>query len=593
MNKFFYFTIALISLIALFYSDTFKTVAAGVAILIFGMIMLEEGFKTFTKGPLSKLIKKSTDKLYKSISLGFFTTSLLQSSSLISVITISFISAGFITLSSGIGIIFGANIGTTSTAWLVSLFGLKIKISLFAMPMLTVGVFMAMQNKASIKGVGNILAGLGFFFLGIYFMKEGFEVYKSSIDLASYAMEGVLGLFVYILIGIFITLILQSSSATLALILTALSTNQISFENSIALAIGANVGTTITALLGSISANIEGKRLAGAHLIFNVSTALIAVIFLYPLIASVNGISEWMNISPTNYTFKLSLFHSIFNIIGVLVMLPFIGKMVRFLVKTLKHKTRDTENPIYLNKSVLAHPQTAYQAILKETKHLFEGPVFEVLAHATNIHRKDIISENKFKEILKKTESSITIDVDSIYYKKIKHIYGEIIQFTTQVYSSFEVDAQLSRSITQMRLANRFLVDAVKTSKNLHKSISENMNSTNPEVKKSYDHLRKRLAKMLREVYIHHNDESDVKRLKRLEKVKKKALTHDFLLNGSLDNIIRQNLISPEMAATISNDYGMANTIIENIINVAEQLYVEDAVLNKHYKFKNLMEIKF
>ena len=148
-SLFYIFLLALA--IVLIYNPNFKTIAAGVAILLFGMIMLEEGFRVFTKGPLQNLLKKATDKLYKSIGVGALVTALIQSSSLVSVITISFISAGLISLGGGLGLIFGANIGTTATAWLVAGFGLKIKISALAMPMLVFGIIFSFQKKLLLK----------------------------------------------------------------------------------------------------------------------------------------------------------------------------------------------------------------------------------------------------------------------------------------------------------------------------------------------------------------------------------------------------------------------------------------------------------
>ena len=169
MIKRWIFLIVLIILgIVLFFNPNFKTIAAGVSILLFGMITLEEGFKVFTKGPLRNILKKATEKLYKSITAGALVTAFIQSSSLVSVITISFISAGLITLSGGIGLIYGANIGTTFTAWLVAAFGLKVNISVLAMPMLIFGILFSFQHGKSLKGIGNILTGLGFFFLGIH-----------------------------------------------------------------------------------------------------------------------------------------------------------------------------------------------------------------------------------------------------------------------------------------------------------------------------------------------------------------------------------------------------------------------------------------
>ncbi|MEX1382508.1 Na/Pi symporter, partial [Lutibacter sp.] len=192
------FVLILIALgIILYFNPNFETITAGVAILLFGMVLLEEGFKVFTKGPLKDFLKNATNNLYKSISAGALVTALIQSSSLVSVITISFISAGLISLSGGLGLIFGANIGTTATAWLVAGFGLKIKISTLAMPMLIFGLIFSFQKKASLKGIGNVLAGLGFFFLGIHYMKEGFDVFKEHIDLTQFAISGFLGVIIY------------------------------------------------------------------------------------------------------------------------------------------------------------------------------------------------------------------------------------------------------------------------------------------------------------------------------------------------------------------------------------------------------------
>ncbi|MDX1769830.1 MAG: Na/Pi symporter, partial [Arenibacter troitsensis] len=331
MKKILLFSSLILLGMLLFMNPTVKEIAAGIAILLFGMIMLEEGFHSFASGPLQVLLKKSTDKLYKSIGLGFLSAAILQSSSLISVILISFISAGLIGLRAGIGIIFGSNIGTTATTWLVSTLGLKIDIAGLAMPMLAFGIVLVLQKPKKLKGIGQILAGLGFFFMGIFFMKNGFDVYKDNINLADFAIPGVLGLVIYTFIGVLITMILQSSSATMALILTALAVGQITYTNSLALSIGANVGTTITAIIGSLGSNISGKRLAGAHFIFNIVTGLIALVFIGYLGQLVDIISGWVGISQSNYTFKLSVFHSIFNVLGVIIMIPLINPLINIL----------------------------------------------------------------------------------------------------------------------------------------------------------------------------------------------------------------------------------------------------------------------
>jgi phosphate:Na+ symporter len=215
----------------------------------------------------------------------------MQSSSLVSVITISFLSAGLISLGAGIGIIFGANIGTTTGAWLVAGFGLKVNLSSYALPMLAIGIVLVFQRSKYLRGAGYALAGLGFLFLGIHHMKVGFDSFKDQFDLTRFAMTGFAGLLVYTLVGAAATVVMQSSHATMVLIITALASGQISYDNALALAIGSNIGTTITAILGAMTANFQGKRLALAHLVFNVVTAGIALALISPLRMAVDSIS--------------------------------------------------------------------------------------------------------------------------------------------------------------------------------------------------------------------------------------------------------------------------------------------------------------
>ncbi|SEP71686.1 phosphate:Na+ symporter [Hyunsoonleella jejuensis] len=582
-NIFFLILLVLLG-VSLYLNPNFQTIAAGIAILLFGMIMLEEGFRVFTKGPLQNILRKATDKLYKSISTGAVITALMQSSSLVSVVTISFISAGLISLAGGIGLIFGANIGTTATAWLVAVFGLKIKISALAMPMLVFGVIFSFQKKASFKGLGNILAGLGFFFLGIYYMKEGFEVFKQYIDLSQYAMSGYLGVLVYAGLGIIITTVLQSSSATLALILTALAAGQIEYENALALAIGANVGTTITAVLGALGSNSAGKRLAIAHFIFNSITGLVAIALIFPLAKAVNYLSDSLHIAPTNYTLKLALFHTIFNVLGVLIMLPFIKNLERFLLRffTKTKQTKDVHEPKYLNTAALKFSGSAITALLKESKYLFKKSIFEIVAHALNIHRHDIRSDEKLKAVIKKSTEDFQINVDELYYSKVKVIYGEIIKYAAITESELRLNSKQIKAVTDIKIANRKMVEIIKHSADLNKNITEISNTGNEHLQKEYDSYRKKITKVLRVIYFFRTENNVEKYAEKLKKLKKEAKANLRQSNTSIDRLIRKDLITAKEASSLFNDYSNVNDIISKLIDVAELLYAKhDSLLDQ------------
>ena len=202
IKKILLLTIFILLAYALWLSPDFNQIAAGVAIFLFGMLSLEQGFQSFTGGTLENILSISTDKLWKSLGFGVISTTLMQSSSLVTVITISFLSVGILDLAAGIGIIFGANLGTTTGAWLIAGFGLKVDIAAYAMPMLVLGILLVLQKNKTLKGLGAILAGMGFLFLGISYMKEGFETFRETIDLTQYALTGTKGLLIFTLIGI-------------------------------------------------------------------------------------------------------------------------------------------------------------------------------------------------------------------------------------------------------------------------------------------------------------------------------------------------------------------------------------------------------
>ena len=555
-------------------SPDFKVIAAGVSIFLFGMLSLEEGFRAFSGGTLEKILQRSTNKLYKSVGFGILSTTIMQSSSLVSVLTISFLGAGLIGLAQGIGIVFGANIGTTTGAWLVAGLGLKVKISAYAMPMLVFGVILIFQKSKSLKGIGYILSGLGFLFLGIHYMKDGFEAFKDTIDLANYAVSGYKGLFLFTGIGVFATVVMQSSHATLVLIITALAAGQISYENALALAIGANIGTTITAILGAMSSNIVGKQLAGAHLIFNGVTGLIAIIFIHQIMYSVDSISAYVGIANDDYALKLAVFHTIFNVIGVVVMIPFIEKLVHFLESVLRDDTSRSnagfDSARYLNDSVLELPSTAMASIIRETKHLYEN-AFEIITHGLNLKRSNIVSSMPLDEVIKDGYSKSAIDIDAFYNHKIKGIYGEIIDFSAKAQSGMSTkDIEI---LYKIKLANRDLVEAVKDTKHLQKNLVKYTNSTNVHIKEQYDHIRKDLAELLRNINIIATTDEDDVILLLLSKAKVHAERHDIITNGTLDKLIREGLITHEMATSLMNDSTYAYDISKNLISMAEVIF--------------------
>ncbi len=557
----------------LFSSQDAKIIIAGIAIFLIGMVFMEDGFKLFSGGILEKVLEKSTSNVPKAIATGFIATAIVQSSSLLTIIVISFLSAEMISLSGAIGVIFGSNIGTTTTAWIVSAFGMKIDIAYYAMPMLIFGVIFRFNKNKTYQGFGNILVGLGFVFLGIGYMKEGFEAMKEGLDLAQFAMTGYLGILVYILIGVVATVVIQSSSATMAIIITALATGQIEYVNALALAIGANIGTTVTAIIGSLSSNANGKRLAVAHFIFNLVTGFIAIVFLYQLADFVNMLSSHVGIDDKDYAMKLALFHTVFNIIGVLVVSPFTHKLVIYLESLFIEVDVDVSRAKYLDDVVVAVPESALAALEKEVIHLYDN-ASEVLAHAISLHRHSFLNQENILEAVKKSTSKIDIDVNKFYTTKLKELYGDIVHYATL--SQDKMDADQIRQVYYYKVASKDIVEAVKEVQELQKNVNLYQKSKNEVIRNEYNILREKIANTLDKIDDIRNDEDDMDSMIKVKQLKEDIKALDIIGNGRIDTLIRNNSITPKMATSLINDSSFAYDISKRLIDVAVTLWIKD-----------------
>ena len=554
-------------------SPDFKTISAGVAIFLLGMMSLEEGFKAFSGGVLETFLRKTTDKTWKSLTFGIVATTLMQSSSLVSVLTISFLSAGLIALAQGIGIIFGANLGTTTGAWLVAGLGLKVDIAAYALPMLVFGVIMVFQkSNRHLEGAGWVLLGLGFLFLGISYMKDGFEAAGGQIDLSQFAVPGFKGLLIYTGIGIAATVIMQSSHATLILTITALAAGQVTYENALALAIGSNVGTTITAIIGAISASVSGRQLALAHLIFNLVTGSIAILFIKQFSLAVDWVSAHIGIAADDYTLKFAVFHTLFNLVGVVLMLPLINMLVGFLQRIMHEKVEPEGKTrvLFLNKAALEFPDTALDVIAKEVVHLAEN-AFEILAHGLNLNRTDITSNMDINEMIANCTDIMETDVDQLYQRKVKPLYSAIIEFSTQAEQDMEPE-QLDRLI-HLRRACWQIVTAIKAMKEMQGNIDRYMCSENEYVRREYNTIRLNMAILLRTLYKIEEDVSPMQKLERLKEIKLEIEQEDIIANGKLDKLIRGNHITSEMATSLMNDSSFTYEIENLLISSAEIIF--------------------
>ena len=572
--------ILLISLVYLLYvNEDSKYIVAGVAVFIIGMQFMEDGFKFFSGGILEKLIANSTNTNSKAIFLGITATAILQSSSLIAIIVISFLSAKIISLAGALGVVFGSAVGTTATTWIVSTLGVKIDIAAFALPMIIFGVIFRFYKNRNFQGFGNILLGLGFVFLGIGYMKDGFEDLKQGINLAQFAIDGYAGIIVYTLIGAFATVIIQSSSATMALTVTALVTGQIVYINAMAIAVGANIGTATTAALGAIVSNANSKRMAVGLFIFKGITALITLASLYLMIDFVDYISKYLGIKSDDWAMKLAVFHTLFNLVGLIVFSFFIPKLVIFLKKLfVEDKDNYISKPKFLDMEVVAVPFAALKATRKETIHLYDN-ASEVLSHAIMLHRHRYIGKSNISKIVKESSDIIDLNIDEFYESRIKSLYSDIIDYS--IYFINELDDEKRSYLNDLRNACRDIAESVKNTKELQKNIKKYISSNNGYIKDEYNYIREAIAKTINTINEIKNSKDEIDVLSKSELLKEYLKGLDVIATRRIDILIREKRIDKKMATSLLNDSYHANLIISRLISVSKVLWIQDLTIKE------------
>ncbi|MBE0410565.1 MAG: Na/Pi cotransporter family protein [Anaerolineales bacterium] len=297
-------------------------VLGGIGLFLLGMILMTDGLKAIAGPSLNKVLTRLTNRPILGIFSGAFITALVQSSSVTTLMTIGFVSAGLLTFAQTLGVIMGINLGTTSTGWIVSQIGFRVNVSAMAFPLVAVGTAAKMFGNGKASYSGSALAGFGLIFLGISTMQTGMADLSQQYDPASFPSGGVWGNLLLVGIGVAMTVVMQSSSAAMATTLAALFTNAIALDQAAALVIGQNVGTTVKAVIAAIGTTIAAKQTAIAHIMFNLVTAIVALLLLPYLIQMMEMLRDqffWEEATT------LAAFHTVFNVLGVIIFFPLTG----------------------------------------------------------------------------------------------------------------------------------------------------------------------------------------------------------------------------------------------------------------------------
>ncbi len=525
---------------------------------MFGMFLLEEAVKQLSGRSFKRFIKKTTTGKIRSVFSGIFATAVLQSSSAVSLMTLAFVGADVMSMQNAIGVIIGTNVGTTFTGWIVATLGFKLNIEAFSLPLIGVGGLglIFLNSFPRYLGFSKLSVALGFLFMGLDFMKISVEEFANSIDIADFPHYGN---WFYVILGFLLTALMQSSSATLAIILTAVNANVIFFSEAAAMVIGANVGTTVTILLGVIGGVQIKKQVAFSHVIFNIGTGIIAFIILPFFLKLI----EWLEPDSNNDVVRIAIFHTLFNVMGVLIFLPFINIMVMWLERMFPVKS--DEVTIFINNVSHDLPEAALKALKEETKHLFYETI-RLGMMVLRIDSKEMSASHHLVpiELLAKKEKSNPEE----QLKQINQLQKEITLYATH-FKQEEVETEDAARLHQLIHACMMMSLVAKTIWSVRENTEELYISSNQKAREYYDLIKQNHSgfwfKIEAAIIESNNSQTGIsdELIKNLEKQYETFITH-------VANALEQGQIKEKHASSLLQINGLLTQSNRQVYNAAQ-----------------------
>jgi phosphate:Na+ symporter len=558
-------------------SSGWMQLCGGLAMFLFGMQLLEEGLRQLAGGRLERWLARSTETPFRSLLFGIGGTMLLQSSTLVSLLTIAFISTGLIQLAGGIAIIFGANLGATSGIWLLAMAGHDFSLSKFALPLLVYGVLAGFNGPAS-KAAGRVALGVAFIFLGIDQIKVGFAAF-GDFDMTQTQGGGIGGTLLFATAGMAATLVLQSSHATLMLTLAALASGQLQIPQGFAIAIGANLGSSIsTAVVGMLGGNRGGQRLALAHAIFNGVTATLALLLLPFLTWLVQALAQLLGFGD-NALLRLALFHTLFNASGVMLFWPWQKTLARWLERWLPEAGEPevlTAQPAgreaapvertrarHLADRALESVDAATAAVALELRHLARLSV-EVICRALSMPPGQLADAQVNEAMLDARPQPGDDDAETLYQHHVKGVYADLLSFMGKL--ELPLDEEHQRFWQHEQMVALLLVNAVKDAKHLQKNLQPRLNEVDSPLRDAYIALRRHLFRLLHALYELGSAPPDPgQRATRLAELEKQADEFEASFRQRLFLMVRRGELDGLQTGSLMNDLGYAERIFNSL----------------------------
>ena len=390
------------------------TLLGSLGLFLYGMTLMSEALQKVAGDKLRNILAAMTSNSVSRILTGLLITAVIQSSSATTVMVVSFVNAGLLSLVQSIGVIMGANIGTTFTAWLISLLGFKADIAILAIPLIGFGFAFMMCKAKKKKSIGELIIGFALLFLGLSFLKDSVPDLQSSPEVLAFLQQwtnyGFGSILMFVLIGTILTIVLQSSSATMALTLVMCNNGWIPFEMGAAMVLGENIGTTITANIAASVANVSARRAAMAHSVFNVFGVVWVLVLFHPFLAIVSKIIMGMGLdnplvagaSPNSTLYAISMVHTLFNIGNTLILVWFTNQIAQLVTKIIKNKNDEEVFRLqYIHGGMLSTSELSLNQAKEEIVHYAD------ICRRQYVYAKSAINETdpeKFDALYKKLE---------------------------------------------------------------------------------------------------------------------------------------------------------------------------------------------
>lgn len=591
-------TVITLLLYSFYLNASWLELCTGLAFFLFGMQIMQDGLTALAGGKLERILAKSTGTPIKSLIFGACSTVILQSTTVVSMLIIAFISANLITLVAGISIIIGANFGANAGIWLLALAGQNISLGPFAYPIIVIGILSSFMGKTA-KSAGRVLIGIAFILLAIDLIRNGFSSFTQDFDILSYDLTGWSGTFILVGIGLVLTIILQSSHATIMLILTMVSLEQITTSQGFAVTIGAMVGSSIaTGILGFIGSDRSGMRVAASHMIYSTTTGIIMLLLLNPVIYLIHKIVLITHINPL---LEIALFYTFFSITGFLLFWPIKGYLAKFLERVIPAPPEpqkivdsteeytetdieiDATQPRFLLEPALSSTQTATHAVIQELSYLSRISL-EVICHILFL-KTDVLSA---KEISSRNINDYNdlepVDADLLYRKHIKNLYSELLTFISKV-EYHESDSQYQEILSTSQIIAFKLVSAVKNSHHLQKNLRYYLSKDQSPAQAFYISLREYIIYNLRIAYEIHFDQSEVRdnpeiieklHTLPLSELIEKSRKFEGEFRSNVYAALKENKINGFTTSSILNDLNYSTQIVESLFNILKIVAIQE-----------------